>query len=1289
MRTIYRLLFQREFNTDLYNENHLSSSFSERVQYWSIQWEPFIVFFFRESSILIYIMRTIYRLLFQREFNTDLYNENHLSSSFSERVQYWSIQWEPFIVFFFRESSILIYINENHLSSSFSERVQYWSIQWEPFIVFFFRESSILIYIMRTIYLFFFRESSILIYTMRTIYLLLFQREFNTDLYNENHLSSSFSERVQYWSIQWEPFIVLLFQREFNTDLYNENHLSSSFSERVQYWSIQWEPFIVFFFRESSILIYTMRTIYRLLFQREFNTDLYNENHLSSSFSERVQYWSIQWEPFIVFFFRESSILIYTMRTIYLLLFQREFNTDLYNENHLSSSFSERVQYWSIQWEPFIVFFFRESSILIYTMRTIYRLLFQREFNTDLYNENHLSSSFSERVQYWSIQWEPFIERVQYWSIQWEPFIVFFFRESSILIYTMRTIYLLLFQREFNTDLYNENHLSSSFSERVQYWSILWEPFIVFFFRESSILIYTMRTIYRLLFQREFNTDLYNENHLSSSFSERVQYWSIQWEPFIVFFFRESSILIYTMRTIYRLLFQREFNTDLYNENHLSSSFSERVQYWSIQWEPFIVFFFRESSILIYIENHLSLLFQREFNTDLYYENHLSSSFSERVQYWSIQWEPFISFFFRESSILIYTMRTIYRLLFQREFNTDLYNENHLSSSFSERVQYWSIQWEPFIVFFFRESSILIYTMRTILLFQREFNTDLYNENHLSSSFSERVQYWSIQWEPFIVFFFRESSILIYTMRTIYRLLFQREFNTDLYNENHLSSSFSERVQYWSIQWEPFIVFFFRESSILIYTMRTIYRLLFQREFNTDLYYENHLSLLFQREFNTDLYNEREFNTDHLSREFNTDLYWEPFISFFFRESSILIYTMRTIYRLLFQREFNTDLYNENHLSSSFSERVQYWSIQWEPFIVFFFRESSILIYTMITNIRLYSQREFNTDLYNSILIYIMRTIYLFFFRESSILIYTMRTIYLLLFQREFNTDLYNENHLSSSFSERVQYWSIQWEPFIVFFFRESSILIYTMRTIYRLLFQREFNTDLYNENHLSSSFSERVQYWSIQWEPFIVFFFRESSILIYTFIVFFFRESSILIYTMRTIYRLLFQREFNTDLYNENHLSSSFSERVQYWSIQWEPFIVFFFRESSILIYTMRTIYLPSFSERVQYWSIQWEPFIVFFFRESSILIYTMIERVQLMRTIYRLLFQREFNTDILRTIYRSISIWEPFIVFFFRESSILIYTMRTIYRLLFQREFNTDLYNENHLSSSFSERV
>ena len=613
----------------------------------------------------------------------------------------------------------------------------------------------------------------------------------------------------------------------------------------------------------------------------------------------------------VSFFFRESSILIYTMRTIY------------------RPSFSERVQYWSIQWEPFIVFFFRESSILIYTMRTIYRLLFQREFNTDLYNENHLSSSFSERVQYW--------------SIQWEPFIVFFFRESSILIYTMRTIYRLLFQREFNTDLYNENHLSSSFSERVQYWSIQWEPFIVFFFRESSILIYTMRTIYRLLFQREFNTDLYNENHLSSSFSERVQYWSIQWEPFIVFFFRESSILIYTMRTIYRLLFQREFNTDLYNENHLSSSFSERVQYWSIQWEPFIVFFFRESSILIYTMRTIyRLLFQREFNTDL--------------------------------------MRTIYRLLFQREFNTDLYNENHLSSSFSERVQYWSIQWEPFIVFFFRESSILIYTMRTIylLLFQREFNTDLYNENHLSSSFSERVQYWSIQWEPFIVFFFRESSILIYTMRTIYR------------------PSFSERVQYWSIQWEPFIVFFFRESSILIYTMRTIYRLLFQREFNTDLYNENHLS------------------------------------SFFFRESSILIYTMRTIYRLLFQREFNTDLYNENHLSPSFSERVQYWSIQWEPFIVFFFRESSILIYTM-------------------------------------------RTIYRLLFQREFNTDLYNENHLSSSFSERVQYWSIQWEPFIVFFFRESSILIYINENHLSHLFQREFNTDLYNENHLSPSFSERV----------------------------------------------------------------------------------------------------------------------------------------------------------------------------------------------------------------------
>ena len=280
------------------------------------------------------------------------------------------------------------------------------------------------------------------------------------------------------------------------------------------------------------------------------------------------------------------------MRTIYRLLFQSEFNTVLYNENHLSSSFSERVQYWPIQWEPFISLFFRVSSILIYPMRTIYRLLFQREYNTDLYNENHLSSSFSERVQNWSIQWEPlsssFSERVQYWSILWEPFVIFFFRE-----------------REFNTDLYNENHLSSSFSERVQYWSIQWEPFIVFFFRESSILIYIMITICHLLFQREFNTDLYNENHLSSSFSERVQYWSIQWEPFIVFFFRESTILIYIMRTIYRLLFQREFNTDLYNENQLSSSFSERVQYWSIQWKPFIVFFF-----------------QREFNTDLYNKNH-------------------------------------------------------------------------------------------------------------------------------------------------------------------------------------------------------------------------------------------------------------------------------------------------------------------------------------------------------------------------------------------------------------------------------------------------------------------------------------------------------------------------------------------------------------------------------------------------------------------------------------------------------------------------------------------
>ena len=158
------------------------------------------------------------------------------------------------------------------------------------------------------------------------------------------------------------------------------------FSETVQYWSIQWEAFIVFFFRESSILIYkigtiyrllfresliliyTMRTIYRLLFQREFNNDLYK-------------------------------------RTIYRLLLQREFNTDLYNENHLSSSFSKRVQCSSIQWEPFVVFFFRESSILIYTMITIYHLLFQREFNAHLYNENHLLSSFSERVQYWSIQW--------------------------------------------------------------------------------------------------------------------------------------------------------------------------------------------------------------------------------------------------------------------------------------------------------------------------------------------------------------------------------------------------------------------------------------------------------------------------------------------------------------------------------------------------------------------------------------------------------------------------------------------------------------------------------------------------------------------------------------------------------------------------------------------------------------------------------------------------------------------------------------------------------------------
>ena len=629
-----------------------------------------------------------------------------------------------------------------------------------------------------------------------------------------------------------------------------------------------------------------MRTIYRLLFQREFNTDLYYENHLSSSFSEWVQYCSIQWEPIIVFFFRESTILTYTMRTIYRLIFQREFNTDLYNENHLSSSFSERVQYWSILWEPFIVFFFWVSSI--HTMRTNYRLLFQREFNTDLYNENHLSSSFSERVQYWSIQWEPFI---------------------------------VLFQREFNTDLYNENHLLSSFSERVQYWSILWEPFIILLFqRESSILIYTMRTIYLLLFQREFNTDLYNENHLSS------------------FFFRESSILIYTMRTIYRLLFQREFNTDLYNENHLSSSFSERVQYWSIQWEPFISFFFRESSILIYTMRTIYLLlFQREFNTDLYMRTIYRPSFSERVQYWSIQWEPI------------------------------LYYENHLSSSFSEWVQYWSIQWEPIIVFFFRESTILTYT-----------------ENHLSPYFSEWVQYW-------------------------------------LYNENHLSSSFSERVQYWSI------------------SMRTIYRLLFQREFNTDLYNENHLSSFFQREFNTDLYNENHLSSSFSERVQYWSIQWEPFIVFFFRESSILIYTMRTIYLLLFQREFNTDLYNENHLSSSFSERVQYWSIQWEPFIVFFFRESLILIY-------------------------IMRTIcHLLFQRESSILIYTMRTIYLLLF------------------SERVQYWPIQWEPFISLFFKVSSILIYTMRTIYCLLFQREYNMIYTMRTIYRFLFSERVQYWSIQ----------------------------------------------------------------------------------------------------------------------------------------------------------------------------------------------------------------
>ena len=153
------------------------------------------------------------------------------------------------------------------------------------------------------------------------------------DLYNDNHLSSSFSERVQYWFIHWELIISSFFQREYNTDLFNENHLSSSFSERVQYWSIQWEPFIVFFFGESSILIYTMRTIYRLLFQREFNTDLFNENHLSSPFSKRVQCWSIQWEPLITFFFRESSMLIYTMRKMYPFLFQREFNTDLCTAN--------------------------------------------------------------------------------------------------------------------------------------------------------------------------------------------------------------------------------------------------------------------------------------------------------------------------------------------------------------------------------------------------------------------------------------------------------------------------------------------------------------------------------------------------------------------------------------------------------------------------------------------------------------------------------------------------------------------------------------------------------------------------------------------------------------------------------------------------------------------------------------------------------------------------------------------------------------------------------------------
>ena len=520
------------------------------------------------------------------------------------------------------------------------------------------------------------------------------------------------------------------------------------------------------------------------------------------------------------------------MRTIHRLLFQREFNTDLYNENHLS-------------------------------------FLFQREFNTDLYNENQLSLLFSERVQYWFIQWELFIvfffsERVQYWFIHWEPYMHLLFQREfrtslfsieTILIYLKeRTIYRLHFWREFNTDLYNENHLSSSFSERVQYWSIQWEPVISFF-------------------QRQFNTDLYNENHLSSSF------------------FREISILIYTMRTIY------------------ASSFSERVQYWSIQWEPFISFFF----------------FKR-VQCELYNENHLSPSIqSERVQCW-IQWEPFSLFFFRESSILIYTMRTNYLFIFSE-------------------IQY---------------TLILIYTMRTIY-----------------SSFSKTFQYSYIQWEPFIVLFF------------------QREFNTDLYNENQLSP-------------------FFRDSSILIYTMRSIYRL-------------------------------------------------------FFWESSILIYTMRTIYRLLFQREFNDDLYNENHLSSSFSESFQYWYRQWEKFILFFFKWSSILIYTLRTNyLFLFSERVQYWFIQWELFI-------VFFFRESSILIYTMRTIYRLLFQREFNTDLYNDNHLSSSFSKRVQYWSIQWEPFIVFFFRESSILIYTMRTIYHLLFQKEFNTDLYNENNFSSSFSGRV----------------------------------------------------------------------------------------------------------------------------------------------------------------------------------------------------------------------